>query len=163
MSERTKRITIGERTFVLNKMPAARAYAVLVEIVTKALPLNLLGSVLEDFIPASLLNLENKKPMSMEEFEQLQLKLLMCVSEELKSGPVSVVDSKGNFQVEELEEDMLLFGQLLAKAVEYQYKDFFTGVLSRMGITLEDKETLLQKSKTVLEERQMSANTSSAQ
>lgn len=163
MNERTKRITIGERTFVLNKMPAARAYAVLAEIVTKALPLNLLGSALEDFIPASLLNLENKKPMSMEEFEQLQLKLLMCVSEELKSGPVAVVDSKGNFQVEELEEDMLLFGQLLAKAVEYQYKDFFTELLSRMGITLEDKETLLQKSKTVLEEHQMSASTSSAQ
>lgn len=163
MRERVKQITIEDRTFVLKKMPAAKAYAVLVEILTKAMPIDLLLGAMQDFLPASLSTLKGKQMMSMEEMEKLQLKLLSSVSEMLTGGPVQVIDSQGHFQVEDLEDDMLLFGTLLVKVVEFQYADFFTGLLSRMGITLEDKETLLQKSKAVLEEHQMSVSTSLAQ
>lgn len=163
MRENVKQIMLEDRTFVLKKMPAAKAYAVLVEILTKAMPIDLLLGAMQDFLPASLSSLKGKQMMSMEEMEQLQLKLLSSVSEMLTSGPVQVIDSQGHFQVEDLEDDMLLFGTLLVKVVEFQYADFFTGLLSRMGITLEDKETLLQKSKAVLEEHQMPASTSLAQ
>lgn len=163
MRERTKQIMIEDRTFVLKKMPAAKAYAVLVEILTKAMPLDLLLGAMQDFLPASLSNLRGKQVMSMEELEQLQLKLLSSVSEMLNSGPVPVVDSQGHFQVEDLEDDMLLFGTLLVKVVEFQYADFFTGLLSRMGITLDDPQALLKKSKDILEEHQTSVSTSLAQ
>ncbi len=98
--------------------------------------------------------------MSMEEMETLQLKLLSAVSEELKGGWTPVVDSHGHFQVEDLEDDMLLFGTLLVRVVEFQYGDFFTGLLSRLGITLEEPEELPEKLKTVFTEQAMSANTS---
>lgn len=163
MVERTKQIKIEDRTFVLKKMPAAKAYAVLVEILTKAMPLDLLLGAMQDFLPVSLTNLKGKQMMTMEEMEQLQVKLLSSVSEMLSSGLVPVVDSQGYFQVEDLEDDMLLFGTLLVKVMEFQYADFFTGLLSRMGITLDNPQALLQKSKDILEEHQTSASTCLAQ
>lgn len=144
MREREKQITLEERTFILKKMPAARGYAILAEILTKVLPLNIIGSTLEDFIPKSLLNLENKQQMSMEELEVLQLRLLANVSEQLPGGLTPIVDKQGNFQVEDLEDDMLLFGQLLAKVLVFQYKDFFLDALGMLGISLEEPEVLLK-------------------
>lgn len=144
MREREKQITLEERTFILKKMPAARGYAILAEILTKVLPLNIIGSTLEDFIPKSLLNLENKQQMSIEELEVLQLRLLANVSEQLPGGLTPIVDKQGNFQVEDLEDDMLLFGQLLAKVLVFQYKDFFLDALGMLGITLEEPEVLLK-------------------
>lgn len=160
MTERTKQITLEGRTFRLQKLPAAKAYAILVEIMTKALPVDLLSSAFQDFLPATFRNIKGKPAMSMEEMETLQLKLLSAVSEELKGGWTPVVDSHGHFQVEDLEDDMLLFGTLLVRVVEFQYGDFFTGLLSRLGITLEEPEELPEKLKTVFTEQAMSANTS---
>ena len=162
MVERTKQITMEGRTFRLQKLPAARAYAILVEILTKALPTDLLTSAFQDFLPAALPKSKDKPAMSMEELETLQLKLLAAVSEELKGGWTPVVDGQGHFQVEEMEDDMLLFGTLLVKVLEFQYADFFTGLLSRLGITLEEPEELLERSKEVFTGQAMSANTSLA-
>ena len=81
---------------------------------------------------------------------------------ELKGGWTPVVDGQGHFQVEEMEDDMLLFGTLLVKVLEFQYADFFTGLLSRLGITLEEPEELLERSKEVFTGQAMSANTSLA-
>lgn len=139
MREKEIRILLEDREFVIKKLPAARGYAILVDILTKALPLNLIGGVLEDFVPASLLNLSGKQQMTMEEMEALQLKLLASVSEQLPAGATPILDSQGNFKVEDLEDNMLLFGQLLMKTVEFQYKDFFLGILSKMGITLDQE------------------------
>ena len=71
-----------------------------------------------------------------------------------------MVDSKGHFQVEDLEDDMLLFGTLLARVMEFQYGDFFTGLLSWLGITLKEPEELPENSMESFTEQGMSANTS---
>ena len=162
MVERTKLITVEGSTFQLQKMPAAKAYAILVELLTKALPVDFLQSAMQDFLPAKLAQLPGKTAMSMEEMELLQLKLLASVKEQLPGGLTPIIDSQGNFQVEDLEDDMLLFGTLLLKAVEFQYADFFTALLSRLGISMDDPETVLQKLEVALSEQPMSANTSLA-
>ena len=102
MVERTKQITMEGRTFRLQKLPAAKAYAILVEILTKALPIELLSSAFQDFLPAIPRHIQGKPMMSMKEMEALQLIVLSAVSEKLKGGWTPVVDSQGHFQVEEL-------------------------------------------------------------
>ena len=151
MIERQKQIELEGRQFVLHKLPAARSYALLVEILTKALPIGLISGALEDFVPAGLLNAAGKQPVTAEEIEALQLKLLQGVEEVLPAGPTAILDSQGHFKVPDLEDDMLLFGQLLAKSVGFQYKDFFTGILSKIGVTLDDPEALLRKLGTISE------------
>ena len=145
MVERQTEIELEGRRFVLHKLPAAKSFGLLIEILTKALPVSLIGGALEDFVPAGLLNAAGKQPVTAEELETLQLKLLQGVEEVLPAGATAILDSQGHFKVSDLEDDMLLFGQLLAKAVGWQYKDFFTGILSKLGITLEDPEVLLTK------------------
>ena len=145
MIERQTEIELEGHRFVLHKLPAARSFGLLVEILTKALPVSLISGALEDFVPAGLLNAAGKQPVTAEELEALQLKLLQGVEEILPAGPTAILDSQGHFKVPDLEDDMLVFGQLLVKAVGWQYKDFFTGILSKLGITLEDPEALLTK------------------
>lgn len=145
MIERQTEIELEGRQFILHKLPAAKSFALLVEILTKALPVSLIGGALEDFVPAGLLNAAGKQPVTAEELEALQLKLLQGVEEVLPAGPTAILDSQGHFKVPDLEDDMLLFGQLLVKAVGWQYKDFFTGLLAKIGVTLDDPETLLTK------------------
>lgn len=145
MIERQTEIELEGRQFILHKLPAAKSFALLVEILTKALPISLISSALDDLVPAGVLNAAGKQPVTAEELEALQLKLLQGVEEVLPAGPTAIVDSQGHFKVPDLEDDMLLFGQLLVKAVGWQYKNFFTGILSKLGITLEDPEVLLTK------------------
>ena len=145
MVERQTEIELEGRRFVLHKLPAARSFGLLIEILTKALPISLIGGALEDFVPAGLLNAAGKQPVTAEELEALQLKLLQGVEEVLPAGPTTILDSQGHFKVQDLEDNMLLFGQLLVKAVGWQYKDFFTAILSKIGVTLEDPEALLPK------------------
>jgi hypothetical protein len=149
MIERQTEIELEGRQFILHKLPAAKSFALLVEILTKALPISLIGGALEDFVPAGLLNAAGKQPVTAEELEALQLKLLQGVEEVLPAGPTAILDSQGHFKVPDLEDDMLLFGQLLVKVVGWQYKDFFTGILSKLGIALEDPEALLRKLDTI--------------
>ena len=145
MIERQTEIELEGRRFVLHKLPAAKSFGLLIEILTKALPVSLIGGALEDFIPAGLLNAAGKQPVTAEELEALQLKLLQGVEEVLPAGPTKIIDSQSHFKVPDLEDDMLLFGQLLVKTVGWQYKDFFTGILAKIGVTLDDPETLLTK------------------
>ena len=155
MIERQKQIELEGRQFILHKLPAAKSYALLVEMLTKALPIGLISGALEDFVPAGLLNAAGKQQVTAEEIEALQLKLLQGVEEVLPAGPTAILDSQGHFKVPDLEDDMLLFGQLLAKTVGFQYKDFFTGMLSKIGVTLDDPEALLRKFGTISEDQTM--------
>ena len=155
MIERQKQIELDGRQFILHKLPAAKSYALLVEMLTKALPIGVISGALEDFVPAGVLNAAGKQPVTAEEIEALQLKLLQGVEEVLPAGPTKILDSQGHFKVPDLEDDMILFGQLLAKAVGFQYKDFFTGILNKVGITLDDPEALLRKLGTISEDQTM--------
>lgn len=140
MIERQKQIELDGRQFILHKLPAAKSYALLVEMLTKALPIGLISGALEDFVPAGVLSSAGKQQVTAEEIEALQLKLLQGVEEVLPAGPTKIIDSQGHFKVPDLEDDMLLFGQLLVDVVGWQYKDFFTVILSKIGMFLEDEE-----------------------
>ena len=129
MIERQTEIELEGRRFVLHKLPAAKSFGLLIEILTKA----------------GLLNAAGKQPVTAEELEALQLKLLQGVEEVLPAGPTKIIDSQSHFKVPDLEDDMLLFGQLLVKTVGWQYKDFFTAILSKIGVTLDNPEALLTK------------------
>lgn len=155
MIERQKQIELEGRQFILHKLPAAKSYALLVEMLTKALPIGLISGALEDFVPAGVLSAAGKQQVTAEEIEALQLKLLQGVEEVLLAGPTAILDSQGHFKVPDLEDDMILFGQLLAKTVGFQYKDFFTGILNKVGITLDDPEALLRKFGTISDDQTM--------
>lgn len=155
MIERQKQIELEGRQFVLHKLPAARSYALLVEMLTKALPIGLISGAFEDFVPAGMLNAVGKQHVTAEEIEALQLKLLQGVEEVLPAGPTKIIDGQGHFKVPDLEDDMLLFGQLLVRNVGFQYKDFFPEMFSKLGVTLEDPEVLLKKFGIIFEDHTM--------
>ena len=78
--------------------------------------------------------------MSDDEFVELELKLLSNVSEVLKSGEVKIIDSAGNYQVQDLDNNMLINAFLLLKVVEVNYKDFFIELLQKLD-GMEEKLT----------------------
>jgi hypothetical protein len=163
MIEKTKVIDIDGRKFVLHKLPAARAYAVLVEIITKALPPGLMGIALEDFLPAALVRGGGggeKKQMSIDEFEALEIQIMRAVSERL-AVDTPVVDKAGHFQAPDIEHDMLLFGRLLLEALKFQYTDFFDALLRSLGSQI--PEDITQRFGDVLSGEPTQASTSTSQ
>lgn len=162
MRENVKQITIEDRTFILKKMPAARGFSLLMELATKVFPAGTLDIVLANILPFSVSNTQRNK-MSMEELEQLQLKILSFVSEQLEGILTPVVDKQGHFQVEDLEYDMMLFGELLLQMLMFQYMDFFLDGLGKLGLTTEDPEVLVKNLAELLKGLPMSASTSLAQ
>lgn len=145
MREITKRIELSGREFIIKKLPAMAAYSLLVEFLTKGMPMNIIGSALEQFVPANMLSSAGKQVMTEADMERIQRKLISCVSEVLPAGPTPVIDSQGYFQVEDMEYNMFLFGQLLVKVVDFQYHDFFIEALDKLGVRVEDSENLRAK------------------
>lgn len=126
------------RTFHIRRMTPFAAIAILKELLTRAMPINLLEAMdmlgNEDETKStyeSLLNLTSsaKPTMSMEEFEDLQKKIIGYVDEELKGTTVKVIDEYGNFNVPDLEYDLTLYMKLVIRVIVVNYKDFFIGVL----------------------------------
>lgn len=150
---------IDGRQFIIKKMPAAESMSVLKEILTRSLPIDLL----------SLINVEGKSigstlsssglgqgsQMSIDEFSKFQMRLMKNVSERLPGGDIEVVDSLGNFKVEDLEFNLDLFLTLLLKVVSVNYKDFFIEKMKKLGFldkvdNIQDEE-LKNLAKTFLE------------
>lgn len=143
MREIKKTVELEGRKFVIHKLPAAESYGILADILTKAMPINLIGSALESFLPAGLLaQAAGKQSMTRAELQDLQMTILRAASEVLPAGETPVLDSQGFFQVEDLEYNMALFGALIAETMKWQYADFFTDALRKIGFELEDPEGL---------------------
>uniref|UniRef100_UPI0037DD19E6 phage tail assembly chaperone n=1 Tax=Methanobrevibacter smithii TaxID=2173 RepID=UPI0037DD19E6 len=131
------------RIFIIYKMNPLQGIATLKTLITKALPINLLSFLdADDKISKMFGGIKNigKSEMSDDEFVELELKLLSNVSEVLKSGEVKIIDSAGNYQVQDLDNNMLINAFLLLKVVEVNYKDFFIELLQKLD-GMEEKLT----------------------
>ncbi len=124
------------REFIIKKMTPFKGIAVLKTLLTRALPIDLLSSFSDSEEVSRMFSgmSKDKKDMTEEEFIELELELMKTVSENLKGGPTPVIDDRGNFQVEDLENNMLLVVWLLVKVVEVNYKDFFIEMLQKAGL-----------------------------
>ncbi len=138
MHETCQTVELSGRTFVLKKLPAAESLALLGELVLRGLPLTLLGEDFAALFPGALLQAENRA-LSADELAALALRFLKGVSERLKGGDTPVVDGKGCFQVEELEFNLPLLAELVARAAAFQYRDFFLALSGRLGIRPPEK------------------------
>lgn len=131
---------IDGRIFIIKKFPAAESMSVLKELLSKSLPIDLfsmmnvggknLGQTLREYG----LGNSNKNQMSIDEFTDLQMRLMKCVQERLKGGDESVIDNLGNYKVEDLEYNLELFSSLLLKVVSVNYKDFFIEKMKKLGL-----------------------------
>lgn len=122
--EDTRRVEIKGRTFQIEKMDALESLAVLKELLTGALPIDIMGmfgNTLEN-----ITGILTKKDMSIEEFVALEKRILRYTFEVLPTGLTRVVDGSGNFGVNDVEKDLSLVIKLLMEAVRLNYESFFT-------------------------------------
>jgi hypothetical protein len=133
-----KRIEIGERIFIVEKMDAFESIAVLKELLTRTMPfdlMGLLGPLMNDSSIVGTLGSITKSDMSIDEFVDLQKRILTYCSEVLPSGKVSVINkSNRTFGVENLEKDIDSVFKLLVESVRLNYESFFIDNLRKTGI-----------------------------
>lgn len=144
MAERETRtiVEVEGRTFVIDKMDALESIAVLKELLTKTLPVDLL-STFGDSISGLIGKAEaSKKDMSIEEFILLQKRILRYVFEKLPSGLVPVIDVNYNYGVDDFEKNLNLAISLLLKAIRFNYESFFIEKLQQMGLLEKISESL---------------------
>ena len=135
-------VEIDGRTFVIHLMPAAYSVAILKELLTRAMPIDLLSifDIGGINVGKTVGDLGAKNAMSVEEFVEFQNKLLMYVQERLAGAEQDVVDREGNYLVQDLEFNIDLYTQLLLKVVSVNYKDFFIAKLKKLSQLLNLKE-----------------------
>jgi hypothetical protein len=135
----SKTVTIGERTFVIEQMDAMTGLAVLKELLTQTMSVDLLGqagfSGLKGLIGGLVGNKETDFDKSVENFIKIETKLLKYVGEILGgTNRVAVLRSDGVFQVPELSMEDIL--ELLIHSIVLNYKDFFLRVLKSLRRSL---------------------------
>ena len=146
-------VEINNRKFVIHLMPAAFSIAVLKELLSRALPIDILslfdigginvGSKLSEYGLGSASN----NMMSMEEFAKFQNKLLLNVQERLPGMDQDVIDQNGNYMVEDLEFNIDLFSKLILKVVSVNYKDFFIEKLKQLKVIANTEEDQITEDK----------------
>ena len=142
-------VEIDGRSFIIHMMPAQISMAILKELASRSLPVDLfsmfsigeinVGQKLKEY---GLGNSSNVMPM--DEFIELEMKLLKYVDERLPGNDVQVVDELGNYQVQNLEYNLDLFSSLILKVLGVNYKDFFINKLKKLGLMLKDKDEVNQ-------------------
>lgn len=134
MSERenSKRVKINGRNFEIEKMDALESVAVLKELLTRALPIDLL-SIFGDSVK-NIAGSVSKREMTIEEFVDLEKRILRYSFEVLPTGLTRVIDNGGNFGVNDLEKDIDSILKLLFEAIRLNYESFFVENLQRMGV-----------------------------
>lgn len=143
MAEREirQKVEIDNRTFIIEKMDALESIAVLKEILTKTLPLDLL-STFGDSVSSLVGRIDSpKKDMSIDEFIRLQKRILKYVFESLPSGMIPIIDSNNNYAVDDFEKNLDLAVSLLFKSVRFNYESFFLEKLQKMGLLEKIQET----------------------
>ena len=143
-------VTINDRTFVIHMMPAQISMAILKELASRSLPVDLFSmfSVGETNIGQKLKEYglgNSSNVMSMDEFIDLEMKLLKYVDERLPGADVQIVDEFGNYQVQNLEYDLDLFSSLILKVLGVNYKDFFISKLKKLGLIAKDSSQVNQE------------------
>lgn len=74
-------------------------------------------------------------PMSKAQFRQMMQDLLRATAKKMPAGWIQSVDEMGNFQVPELETDLVLCIRLIVEVIRFNFADFFTanGLLDSVG------------------------------
>lgn len=145
MSEKninSKRVEINERKFEVQKMNAFESIAVLKELLTRAMPFDILSALggeaskLFDSpsVPGIGLINGNKKDMSIDEFVLLEKRILQYSFEVLPSGLTQVVNKNGDFMINDAEQDIFLVMQLLVEVVRINYESFFIEMLQKIKV-----------------------------
>lgn len=146
--ENMKRLEYSNRKFEIQKMDALESLAVLKELLTRALPFDIMsifGSEISQLMGSKQMGgigslLDSKKDMSIDEFILLQKRILKYSYEILPSGPVQIVTSAGDFGVMDVDKDLALILKLLVESVRLNYESFFIEMLQSIGI-VEKAET----------------------
>lgn len=131
-------VELQGRTFVIRYLPAAEGLAVLKDLITRTVPLDIFSGI--DVGGKSLSNLlssfggSNKTLMSIDEFAALENRLMKCVSEKFPRDEINVIGEYGEFLVDDLEDNIELYFDLILKVVAFNYKDFFLKKLEALGL-----------------------------
>lgn len=122
--------------FTIEQLDAMTGLAVLKELLTQSLPVDLLRQAglggLGGIIGGD--KKEQSFDKSVESFRSLELKFLKNIRESIGGNFTPILRADGVFQVPELGMDEVL--ELLVHSVIHNYKDFFTKVLGRMGMSI---------------------------
>lgn len=144
-------LEVSGRQFIINKMSPTMGIAVLKELITRSMPIDLLGMLDQTggSKSAKLKSLMSfgsigTSQMGIDEFEEFERRLLSYVYEKLVSGPVCVIDSNGNYRVENLESDTMLVLKLIVEVVKVNYKDFFIEILQEFKVIFKEDDQNLE-------------------
>lgn len=74
-------------------------------------------------------------PMSKAQFRQMMQDLLRVTAKKMPAGWIQSVDEMGNFQLPELETDLVLCIRLVVEVIRFNFTDFFAdgGLLDAVG------------------------------
>jgi hypothetical protein len=136
--KKSELVELQGRTFIIRMLPAAESLAVLKDLLTRTVPLDIFSNI--DVGGQSLANLlsgfggSNKSLMSIDEFAALENRLMKCVSEKFPRDEINVIGEYGEFLVEDLEDNIELYFDLILKVVAFNYKDFFLKKMEALGL-----------------------------
>lgn len=132
--ETTKRYEENGRTFIIHSFDPMEGNYLLTQVLTFALPLGL-GEIISNQLKAGsessskIPSFGTQKPMSKEDFMQLQRDILMTIEEELPGGnKTPVVRENGTYGVIDITMGLVL--RLLGASIVFNFKDFFEGIPS---------------------------------
>lgn len=137
-TKKSEVVELQNRTFIIRRLPAAEGLAVLKELMTRTVPLDIFSNI--DIGGQSLENLlsnfggQNKSLMSIDEFAALENRLMKCVSEKFPRDEINVIGEYGEYLVEDLEDNIELFFDLIVKVIIFNYKDFFLKKMEALGL-----------------------------
>lgn len=144
------------RKFVIKKMVPIEGLAVLKELLTRAMPVDLLGTLSAGDANNNIGrmlglagNVKMRSEMSIDEFTQFLKRLLKNAYEVLPVGQVQVYNKDGTCNINNFEDDMFLNLWLIAKVIEVNYKDFFIEALQRAGLQQATEETIQNATETI--------------
>jgi len=154
--KKSELVELQGRSFIIRFLPAAESLAILKDLMTRSIPLDIFSNIVLDTAdgPSNLANLlsnfggSNKSIMSIDEFAKLENRLMRCVSEKFPRDEIEVIGNYGEFQVDDLEDNLELYFDLIIKVVEFNYKDFFLKKAEALGlikrIEKQDNQELIQ-------------------
>ena len=132
-------IELQGRKFVIRMFPAAEGLAILKELMTRALPMDLLSNVAigGQSVGEKLKGFgfdNSKSAMSIDEFAAFEKRLLTCVDARLKDGDEQIINEDGTYNVVDIEYNLSLVMKLLLEVVRVNYKDFFVDSLKELKV-----------------------------
>lgn len=135
-------VELQDRTFVIRYLPAAESLAILKDLLTRTVPLDIFSGIILDTDEgqSTLTNIlskfgsSNKSLMTIDELTALENRLFKCVSEKFAKEEMEVIGNYGEFQVDDLEDNLELYFDLLVKIIAFNYKDFFVKKAQALGL-----------------------------